>query len=403
MSLVHLAYPALAIAAIFFAALSVWLLVDRAVHDRRRRALRLAWRRLRPDAPAPAPRDPRLQSVLERVPRRTIERHAADQATPIWVAQALAEHALERDPGRLLKEAVAHRGERGRWRRIAALHILCRSGHADLVPILRRALRDADRDVVAAAVSLLGTLHDTEAAALLVAALRQRLHPPSRVAARLDRFPIEIAEVVAPLIADPDPVARFWGATLLARYGTRPGVPSALGHLARDPDPSVRKAAIESLGRIGGGEAEHVARRLLADPVWFVRAHAARAIGDLRRADLAPELVPLLADEQWWVRAAAKDALVAIGPAAAPAVVAALDHPDRFARNGAAEVLQNLGVLDDLAAALGAGTADPALLRRAAAAGGAVLASTIVARSAPGAADRIRALLGLGAGELPAS
>ena len=51
--------------------------------------MKLAWRRLRPaadDAKAPPAG---VQALLERVPRRTVERHAADQATPIWVAQAL--------------------------------------------------------------------------------------------------------------------------------------------------------------------------------------------------------------------------------------------------------------------------------------------------------------------------
>jgi HEAT repeat protein len=323
------------------------------------------------------------------VPRREIERHAADQATPMWVAQALAEHALERDPARLLREAYTHRGERGRWRRIAALHIVCRSGHADLIPVLRRALRDRDRDVAAAAVTLLGTVAEAEAAALLVTALRERLYVPSRVAARLDRFPLEVAEIVAPLIRDLDPVARFWGATLLARYGGRPGVAGALARLRRDRDPNVRKAAIESLGRIGGPLAAETARFLLRDDQWFVRAHAARALGDLGRADLAADVVPLLADAQWWVRAAAKDALVAMGPGVTAAVAALLDHPDRFARNGAAEVLQNLGVLDDLAGR----APDLPLVRRAVAAGGAGLANSLVARSSPDVSARIRALL----------
>jgi HEAT repeat protein len=387
-------YSALAIAVLLWTALSVWLLVDRAIHDRRWRTLELAWRRLRP-APGAATGGSPVRAILERVPRRTIERHAADQATPIWVAQALAEHALERDPRRLLREAASHRGERGRWRRIAALHILCRSGHADLLPVLRRALRDADRDVAGAAISLLGAVPQPEAAALLVTALRERLYPQSRVAARLDRFPIEVAEVIAPLILDPDPGARFWGASLLARYGRRPGVTSALAHLAADADPSVRKAAIESLGHIGGTVAEETARRLLADPVWFVRAHAARALGDLGRRDLAREIALLLADDQWWVRAAAKDALQAMGPGVAPVVAALLDHPDRFARNGASEVLQNLGVLDDLAtrAAQGSGEGDVGLLRKAAAAGGPVLAEGIVARSAPALSERVRTLL----------
>ena len=363
------------------------------MHDRRSRTVRLAWRRLRPaGADVPADRVRRVQSILERVPRKTLERHAADQATPMWVAQALAEHAVERDPARLLRESLAHRGERGRWRRITALHILCRSGHADLVPVLRRAIADPDADVAAAAISLLGTVADTEAASLLVAALRARRFPPSRVAARLDRFPIEIAELIAPLVHDRDPVTRFWGATLLARYGRRPGVPAALAALRRDPDANVRKAAIESLGHAGGPAAVDAARELLGDPAWFVRAHAARALGDLGRADLAAEVAPLLADGQWWVRAAAKDALLAMGPGVASVVAAHLDHPDRFARNGAAEVLQNLGVLDALAAAAGEGSDDAALLHKAAVAGGPVLSRALVSRSAP-VSERIRALI----------
>lgn len=383
---------------VLWAVLSAWLLVDRAIHDRRGRTLRLAWRRLRPSADdASAPPGARsVQALLERVPRRTIERHAADQATPIWVAQALAEHALERDPARLLREAAAHRGERGRWRRIAALHILCRSGHADLVPILRRALRDGDPGVAAAAVSLLGTVRETEAAALLVTALRERIQPPSRVAARLDRFPLEIAEVIAPLILDREASARFWGATLLSRYGARPGVAAALAQMRLDPDPSVRKAAIESLGRVGGRVAAAASVDLLKDSVWYVRAHAARALGEMKRADLASPVLPLLSDEQWWVRAAAKEALVSMGPAVASRVAVLLDHPDRFARNGAAEVLQNLGLLDALAARVAAGgtdAVDVALLKKAAAAGGAALAEGIVSRSSPGAALRLRALL----------
>lgn len=399
------ATPALAVAGGLWAALSVWLLADRAIHDRRWRTVRLAWRRLRPGPEGSPPPDASgVQSLLERVPRRTIERHAADQATPIWVAQALAEHALERDPARLLREAASHRGERGRWRRIAALHIVCRSGHADLIPVLRRALRDDDRDVAAAAVSLLGTVPHPEAAALLVTALRTRLYVQSRVAARLDRFPLEVAELVAPLIRDADPASRFWGATLLARYGARPGVAAALVQLRTDPDASVRKAAIESLGRIGGPAAVEAARHLLRDPAWVVRAHAARALGGLARPDLAADVVPLLADRQWWVRAAAKDALVAMGPAAAPFVATLLDHDDRFARNGAAEVLQNLGVLDDLATRAGDHESPGLpLLRKAAAAGGAVLASSIVARSSPAVSARIRALLAGDARDLPAT
>jgi hypothetical protein len=163
-----------------------------------------------------------------------------------------------------------------------------------------------------------------------------------------------------------------------------------------DDDPSVRKAAVESLGVVGGPGAAATALRLLEDPVFYVRAHAARALGDLERVDLAPRVLPLLADAEWWVRTAAKDALQAMGPAVAPAVAGFLEHPDRFARNGASEVLQNLGVLDAIAgrAARGDATAeDRALLEKAAAAGGIVPATGMVRRILPGGSDRMRALL----------
>lgn len=59
-------------------------------------------------------------------------------------------------------------------------------------------------------------------------------------------------------------------------------------------------------------------------------------------------LAPLLRDSNWSVRRAAKRALEQLGRAAVPAVSPLLDGNDEFARNGAAEVLQNLGVVRDL-------------------------------------------------------
>ena len=57
----------------------------------------------------------------------------------------------------------------------------------------------------------------------------------------------------------------------------------------------------------------------------------------------------LLADERWWVRTAAKDALRGMGADAVPSLLSILAHDDPFARNGAAEVLQDVGFVDFLA------------------------------------------------------
>lgn len=390
---------ALGFAVAAWALLAVWMLADRALYELNHRGVRVRGHRLVPRGPEQPPEmhAERARGLLARLPAAVIERLAADAGLPRWLTEPFAAHTLARKgAARFLRAASAHRGGRGRWRRIAALRILCAGGHPDAPPLLRSALLSGDPDLVGAAVSLLGDQRSPAAAEQLIQALRERLHPPSRVAARLDRFPLLVPDLILPLVRDPDPAVRFWGATLLARYGARPDVAPALAGLVTDDDASVRKAAVESLGAVGGGEADTTALRLLEDPVWFVRAHAARALGDLERADLAPRVLPLLADPQWWVRAAVKDALQAMGPAVAPAVAGVLGHPDRFARNGAAEVLQNLGVLDELAGRAARGEAsaeDQALLERAGAAGGIAPTPGTARRILPMAADRVRVLL----------
>jgi hypothetical protein len=357
----------LAFAVASWAALSGWLLVGRALHQRRYQGYRPQplWSSEDGD-PRGGERVASVRSLLTRLPQRSIERLAADSGTPRSVAEALATHAVLKQGARLIREASTHRSERGRVRRIAALRILGLADHPNVLRLLTLALRSGDRDVAGAAVSLLGTIPDDRAAQLLVGALRARLYPQSRVAARLDRFPIDIPHIIAPLIENGDPSVRYWGATLLARYAGAPAVTDALAGLGGDHDASVRKAAVESVGVVGGTAAVNIASRLIDDPAWLVRAQAARTLGELKRHELAPRVAPLLADVQWWVRAAAMDALQAMGPAVAPSVAAFLDHQDRFARNGAAEVLQNLGLLDEVAGRVAQGDAHaPTLWERA--------------------------------------
>jgi len=104
-----------------------------------------------------------------------------------------------------------------------------------------------------------------------------------------------------------------------------------------------------------------------------------------------------LGDRDWWVRFAAKQCLEQMGPDIWPILVRLLDDPDRFVRNSAAEVFQNIGVLDSFIV-MEAATADPAdrrvdLLRRIAAAGGLRLTDSLLERAGPRLAPRIRHLL----------
>src|SRR5204862_1165313 len=88
---------------------------------------------------------------------------------------------------------------------------------------------------------------------------------------------------------------------------------------------------------------------LIEDTAWYVRVQEYQSADQVARFDAAPAIARMLGDERWWVRTAAKDALEGLGRAAVPALVPVLSSPDGFARNGAAEVLQDVGLVDHLA------------------------------------------------------
>jgi hypothetical protein len=97
------------------------------------------------------------------------------------------------------------------------------------------------------------------------------------------------------------------------------------------------------------------------------------------------------------VRLAARESLEMMGPDVWPVLMRSLNHPDRFVRNGAAEVFQNLGVLDSLIV-MEAATDNPGamkidMLRRIADAGGVRFTDSLVERAGPVVGPRIRSLL----------
>jgi HEAT repeat protein len=345
-----------------------------------------------------ADRVARLAGAVEGASRDLLMREAAAVETPAHVADALAAYIAERwGVGELERNAAIHRSARTKWRRTTALRILCRLKHPRCMELLALAAEQPDADVAATAFALLSTLDDKRAGDILVDALTRRQHPASRVAIHLDRSPVNVADRLMPLLAHRDATFRFWAAVLLGRYTGRANLDRALAPLTDDPDPRVRKAAVESLGRIGGALARDGAVRLLADPVPFVRANAARALGRLQLVDCAPKLTPLLGDPDWWVRFAARQALEMMGTDVWPVLVPCLTSPDRFVRNGAAEVFQNLGLLDSLIV-MEAASDDPApqkidMLRRIAEAGGVRLTDSLVERAGSLVGARVRRLL----------
>ena len=344
-----------------------------------------------------AERVSRVTPLLEQVSRDMVLHTAADGGTPPDAVDALSAYLVERwGVYTLVREASFQRKSRDIWRRTASLKILFHLDHPQILEVLARALDSASAEVASVALTLLGRSASPRAAEILVDALKSGKHPPSRIAVHLERSPVRPVEAYRTLLADADPVTRFWGATLLADFPGLEWIEGALTQLVSDEDPRVRKAAIQSLGKVGDEAAANAAMRLLRDPAPFVRAHAARALGELDRTDTAREVADLLGDADWWVRAAAKASLEMMGADVWPVLMRCLDHPDEFVRNGAAEVFQNLGVLDDLIV-MEAASDDPShskidLLRRIAAAGGMRMTDSLIER-AGAAAPRVRHLL----------
>ena len=315
--------------------LSAWVLGNRYVYDR-------ASNRRRADVEG-------LETGTLRavdLSKRRLRRVALGTRSP---ASAMAARALvEAQHPALLRRAAA--GVR-RGARLRALTIMVRSDSPRAVGLLRTAVRDADLAIGASAVRLTSELSSRAADILLLDVLVEGSHPRSRTATELEPRSARIRRELLELAEHQEAGLRFWAVTLLGRQPDDPPVTAAVALRASDLDPSVRAAAAEALGKVEREVAEPILRRMLDDSVFYVRAHAARGIGEANLDHLADQVVPLLADANWWVRAAAKESLLALGTEGFRAAVFALEHVDRFARDGALEIIVGSSHLKDLLAA----------------------------------------------------
>jgi HEAT repeat protein len=376
----------LGVLVLVWAGIVAFTVTTRAIHDVRRSMLaaaeRVTARRARRGIAAG-----NLGRLLRNVPLAVVEAFAADTSAEPLAATAAARLAVARGRAQLILAAGTQTGsERARRRRISALRVLARASDPFAVVLLERAARGADAAVANAAVASLGSLPSRHAARALVGVLRTGDSAPrSRVAAQLETFPWPVDDLVAPLLEDSDAGARYWAAKLLARAPARY---AEVARLASDDDPAVRAAAAPALATAGDFEP---LRRLVEDDVSYVRVHALRALAGAGDDRVATTLAACLRDPDWWVRAAAKAALRHRGRSAVPALLPLLEDDDRFVRHGAAEVLQHIGVLDELLT--GESPIDGTLLRRMCAAGEGHYASLALERVAPEHREELRLLM----------
>jgi HEAT repeat protein len=108
---------------------------------------------------------------------------------------------------------------------------------------------------------------------------------------------------------------------------------SRVAELSTHPHPEVRVAVARVL-RSNPGDVVHVKLlSMLRDPDWRVRAQAARGLSAIADERSIAELSRALTDANWWVRFRAGLALASMGEPGRDALVAALDHTDRYARD----------------------------------------------------------------------
>ena len=323
-----------AILATGWVTLSAWVLGNRYLHDR-------AAQRRASDVERLV--DGTLQGAD--LSRRRLRRVALGTRSP---ASAIAARALvHEDYAGLLRCTLW--GAR-KATRLRALTIFVRSDAPRAVSLLRAAVADTDPSIVASAVRLTSELSTRPADILLLDVLVDGSHPRSRTATELEPRSGRIRVELLKLAEHHDAGLRFWAVTLLGREQGDAAVAAALALRGNDLDPSVRAAAAEALGKVEPETSEPILRRLLDDSVFYVRAHAARGVSEARLDGLAGHVVPLLADVNWWVRAAAKESLLALGAEGFKAAVGALEHADRFARDGALEIVVGSEYLDGLLA-----------------------------------------------------
>jgi len=303
--------------------LASWALGTRYIHDR-------ALLRQGSDVDALSSGSLRLGDLS----RRRLDRIALGASSP---TAARVARALERaDEAVLLRRAASGRRKRTRLR---ALTILVRAGSPRAVDLLRAAVTAGDASVAASAMRLTSELRTHAADILLLDVLVGGRHPRSRTATELEPRAAHIRDELRELASHPEAGLRFWAVTLLGRNALDASSASVVAFLAADVDPSVRAAVAEALGKAPDALTQPILRRLLDDDVFFVRAHAARGVGEARITALAGDVLPLLADTNWWVRASARETLLALGADGFRAAATALEHHDRFARDGALEVV----------------------------------------------------------------
>ncbi|MBI4055610.1 MAG: HEAT repeat domain-containing protein [Elusimicrobia bacterium] len=207
-------------------------------------------------------------------------------------------------------------------------------------PHLLEALRDRVLEVRLMAAWALGKLGDPQAIGEIVPALA---HSSKLAALRVTNTIAALGPAGIPILEDllsnPDPEVQILAIQLLGSMKVTEAVEPILQRL-ESRNLELRIAAARALGAIAEEQSCALLENSLEDPEWPMRAVAAAVLGQLKRQEAIPKLKGTLGDRSWWVRLNSGEALAKMGRAGKRALEESLHAPDRFARDMAAQWLE---------------------------------------------------------------
>lgn len=186
-------------------------------------------------------------------------------------------------------------------------------------------------------------------------AVKEALKDPDPSVRRAALGSLRVSSSLPRLLAalnDPDAGVRSAAAKLCGKLGDRTAA-EQVAKLTKDNNRQVRRSVAEALGAIGASEATPALAELCRDNDNFVRAEAVRALGKMKDGSATTTLIDALKDRTVDVRAAAVEALGMLRDSRSiPSLYAALKDKNETVREKAQAAIRRFTELPLLVAAL---------------------------------------------------
>jgi HEAT repeat protein len=236
-----------------------------------------------------------------------------------------------------------------------------RLGHmrcASAIEVLTGALRAGDKDVRLAVICALADIGDPRSVPAIIYSLADADGwQVLQVADKLLHMPVDITRLLLDLLQassanrDKREASAKMVLELIADFGQRGcerlnarAARSAASQFLSSDSIDMRARAIRAIAAVGIESQDELEQIIgqLAEKDWQIRAVAAKALGQLHQEQAIPGLTQALTDEAWWVRHNAAHALASLGQHGQAALYEQVGNPDRFARDIAKEVIEEL-------------------------------------------------------------